>query len=405
MPETTVAVLFGGRSVEHEVSVITGHQIMDALKVAGHRVLPIFLAKDGEWYAGASLHNLKLYTDPAGEPTSAAGVARVSLSPDRSIRQLVLHPSMRQGLFRKPPQLWADVFFPCLHGSFGEDGSLQGLFELADVPYVGAGVAASAIAMDKVLTKVICRGMHIPVLDWMVLSRHEWEQEAAGVVGHIEAAFAYPVIVKPVCLGSSIGVKRCHDGATLREAIAAALVLDDRVLVETALTDFIEINCAVMGPPDQVSVCEQPVTHEAILSFDAKYKRGGKSAKQARKPGGMASLDRLIPAPISVELAQRVQSLATQAFRMIGAAGTARIDFLYQADRQALYLNEINSIPGSLAFYLWEATGIPFDTLVDKLISIALQRHQERARTQFSFEVNLLRNKPEPPAEIMRQKP
>jgi len=405
MAEKTVAVLFGGRSVEHEVSVITGHQIMDALKVAGHRVLPIYLAKDGEWYAGAALYNLKLYTDPAGEPTSAAGVARVSLSPDRSVRQMVMHPSTRQGLFRKPPQLWADVFFPCLHGSFGEDGSLQGLFELADVPYVGAGVAASAITMDKGLTKLICRSVDIPVLDWMILSRREWEQEAAGVVQRIESSFAYPVIVKPVCLGSSIGVKRCNDRATLREAIATALILDDRVLVETALTDFIELNCAVMGPPDQASVCEQPVTHEAILSFDAKYKRGGKGAKQARKPGGMASLDRLIPAPISAELAQRVQSLATQVFRMIGAAGTARIDFLYQSHPEALHLNEINSIPGSLAFYLWEATGIPFDALVDKLITIALQRHQERAQTQFSFEVNLLRTKDEPVSEIVRQKP
>src|ERR671922_377042 len=191
MADQTVAVLFGGRSVEHEVSVITGHQIMDALKAAGHHVLPIYLAKDGEWYAGENLHNLTLYTDPAGEPTSAAGVARVSLSPDRSIRQLIVHPGTRQGLFRKPPQLWAEVFFPCLHGSFGEDGSLQGLFELADVPYVGAGIAPSAIAMDKALTKVICRGVGIPVLDWTVLSRAEWGEGAAEIVARIEAAFAY----------------------------------------------------------------------------------------------------------------------------------------------------------------------------------------------------------------------
>jgi D-alanine-D-alanine ligase len=405
MAEKTVAVVFGGRSVEHEVSVITGHQIMDALKAAGHRVLPIYLAKDGEWYAGESLHNLKLYTDPAGEPTSAAGVARVSLSPDRSIRQLIVHPGARQGLFRKPPQMWADVFFPCLHGSFGEDGSLQGLCELADVPYVGAGVAASAISMDKALTKVVCRGVGLPVLDWIVLSRAEWDQDAAGIVTRIESAYAYPVIVKPVCLGSSIGVTRCHDRATLRQAIAAALVLDDRVLIEPALTDFIEINCAVMGPPERASVCEQPITHEAILSFDAKYKRGGKGAKHAKKPEGMAALERIIPAPISAELAQRVQSLATQAFRVIGAAGTSRIDFLYQSDRKALYLNEVNSIPGSLAFYLWEATGLPFDALVDTLITIALQRHQERAQTQFSFEVNLLRKKDEPISDIARQKP
>ena len=160
-----------------------------------------------------------------------------------------------------------------------------------------------------------------------------------------------------------------------------------------------------MGPPERVSVCEQPLTHEAILSFDAKYKRGGKGAKHAKQPGGMASLDRLIPAPITAELSQRVQSLAMQAFRAIDAAGTSRIDFLYQSDRDALYLNEMNSIPGSLAFYLWEATGLPFDELVDTLITIALRRHQERAQTQFSFEVNLLRKKDEPTSESARQRP
>jgi D-alanine-D-alanine ligase len=405
MAERTVAVLFGGRSVEHEVSVITGHQIIDALKAAGNRVLPIYVAKDGEWYAGESLHNLKLFTDPAGEPTSAAGVARVCLSPDRSIRQLVIHPNSRQGLFRKPPQLWADVFFPCLHGSFGEDGSLQGLFELADVPYVGSGVAASAIAMDKALTKVICRNAGIPVLDWLVISRAEWQKDTTGALAQIEAFCAYPVIVKPVCLGSSIGVKRCNDRATLREAISTALILDDRVLAEKALSDFIEVNCAVMGPPEQASACEQPVTNETILSFDAKYKRGGKGVKGRNTPSGMAALDRIIPAPIPEELTQRVQNYAMQAFRAIGAAGTTRIDFLYQPADDSLYLNEPNSIPGSMAFYLWEATGIPFDKLVDRLIAIAVQRHEVRAQTQFSFEVNLLRKKDEPASEMVRQKP
>jgi D-alanine-D-alanine ligase len=395
MADHTVAVLFGGRSVEHEVSVITAHQIMDALKAAGYGVLPLYITKDGEWYAGERLHNLKLFTDPAGDPTRASGVARVSLSPDRSIRQLVLHPTARQGLFRKPPLLWADVFFPCIHGSFGEDGTLQGLLELADVPYVGAGVAASALAMDKVLTKIICRGVGIPVLDWLVCSRPDWEGQSARVLEQIEAFCAYPVIVKPACLGSSIGVKRCGDRADLREAVAAALVLDERVLIEPALTQFIEINCAVMGPPEQTSVCEQPMTSEAILSFDAKYKRGGKGAKRADKPGSMASLERIVPAPISAELTQRVQGYAAQAFQTMGGAGTARIDFLHRPVDGALYLNEVNAIPGSMAFYLWEASGIPFDELVDKLVSIALQRHSLRRHTQFSFEVNLLRRKDE----------
>lgn len=405
MTAITVAVLFGGRSVEHEVSVITGHQIMDALKAAGYQVLPIYLTKDGEWYAGEALHNLQLYTNPAGEPTSAAGVWRVSLSPDRSMRQLVVHPHARQGLFRKPPQLWAEVFFPCLHGSFGEDGALQGLFELADVPYVGAGVAASAIAMDKALTKLICRSVDIPVLECMVVSRREWETGSAGVIERIEPLCAYPIMVKPACLGSSIGVKRGNDRAALIEAIAAGLMLDDRVLIEPALTDFIEINCAVMGPPDYASVCEQPVTNEALLSFDAKYKRGGKSAKLSGRPGGMASLERIIPAPIPAELTARVQALARKAFDAVGAAGTSRIDFLFQPQTEQLYLNEINSIPGSLAYYLWEASGIPFDALVEKLVAIARQRHVERSRTQFSFEVNLLRKKDEPASETVRSRP
>ena len=399
MAQQTVAVLFGGRSVEHEVSVITGHQIMDAAKAAGHRVLPIYLTKDGEWYAGDRLHNLTLFTDPAGDPPAAAGVHRVSLSPDRSIRQLLVHPRTRQGLFRKAPELWADVFFPCLHGSFGEDGSLQGLFELADVPYVGCGVAASALAMDKALTKVMCRGAGIPVLDWLVLSRAEWQEGADAALQRIEAFCAYPVIIKPVCLGSSIGVERCGDQASLRAAIAAALILDDRVIIERALSHFIEINCAVMGPPERASICEQPMTHEAILSFDAKYKRGGKGLKGTNRPSGMAGLDRLIPAPISDELAQRVQRFAVQAFRAIGAAGTVRIDFLYQPAEDALYLNEPNAIPGSLAYYLWEASGIAFDHLVERLIAIALERHQSRTQTQFSFEVNLLRQKVESTAQ------
>jgi D-alanine-D-alanine ligase len=363
------------------------------------------VTKDGEWYAGDSLHNLKLFTDPAGDPTRASGVARVSLSPDRSIRQLVLHPTARQGFFRKPPQLWAEVFFPCLHGSFGEDGTLQGVLELADVPYVGAGVMASALAMDKALTKVVCRGADIPVLDWRLFSRSDWERQNAAVLDQIETFCDYPVIVKPVCLGSSIGVKRCGDRATLRDAVAAALVLDERVLIERALTDFIEINCAVMGPPEQASVCEQPMTAEAILSFDAKYKRGGKGAKQANKPSGMASLDRIIPAPIAEELTRRVQAYAMQAFRAIGASGTARVDFLHRPGDGALYLNEVNAIPGSMAFYLWEASGIPFDELVDKLVAIALQRHELRRQTQFSFEVNLLRRKDDSGTDASRRNP
>jgi D-alanine-D-alanine ligase len=392
-PKTTVAVLFGGRSTEHEVSVITGHQVMDALEAAGYALLPIYITKEGEWYAGQALHNIRQYANPA-LIHKLQDVYRVSLSPDRSIRQLLPHPDSRRGLFKKMPRLWAEVFFPTLHGTFGEDGALQGLFEMADVAYVGSGVLAAAVGMDKVRQKALYREADIPVLDCLSVSRAEWQQDREAFVARVKDFCPYPLIVKPVCLGSSIGVKRCENPGELREAIEAAVVLDERVLVERALTNFMEINCAVLGPPAQASVCEQPHAHEAILSFDAKYKQGGKKGMRAGgAKAGMASLGRTVPAPISAELTTRIQALAITAFRVIGAAGVARVDFLFQPNGEHLYLNEINTLPGSLAFYLWEASGVPFDELVTRVVQIALVQYRARSATQFTFETNLLQKK------------
>jgi D-alanine-D-alanine ligase len=368
---------------------------MDALAASGYAVLPIYLTKEGEWYAGQSLHNIRQYTDPAFSIHKLRDVYRVSLSPDRAIRQLLPHPSSSRRLFKKPPHLWADVFFPTIHGSFGEDGTLQGLFEMADVAYVGSGVLASAVGMDKVRMKALYRDADIPVLDCLSVSRADWQRDGAAFVRRVEACCPYPVMVKPVCLGSSIGVRRCENARELQEAIAAAVLLDERVLVERALVHFIEVNCSVLGPPEQASVCEQPHTSEAVLSFDAKYKQGGKGAAAGGAKAGMASLGRTVPAPISAELTSRIQELATRAFRVIGAAGVARIDFLLETDAGNLYLNEINTMPGSLAFYLWEASGIPFDELTTTVVNIALDRHRLRSATQFAFEANLLR--PPPP--------
>ncbi len=389
----TVAVLFGGTSAEHEVSVITGHQIMDALEAAGYTLLPIYITKEGEWYAGQALHNIRQYTEPAFHVNRLKDVHRVSLSPDRSIRQLLSHPLHGKGLLRRVPRLWADVFFPTIHGSFGEDGTLQGLFEMAGVPYVGAGVLASAVGMDKVRMKALYRDAGLPVLECVWVSRAQWQAESAAFITRVEDFAAYPLIVKPVCLGSSIGVRRCDNAGELRTAIEAAILLDDRVLVERALVNFVEINCAVLGPPEQASVCEQPHTSEAILSFEAKYKQGGKGGKVGGAKGGMASLGRTIPAPISAELTARVQDLARQAFRVLGAAGVARIDFLFEVEREVLYLNEINTMPGSLAFYLWEASGVPFDELVRKVIKIAFDQYRIRSTTEFMFAANLLQSR------------
>jgi len=404
MSNQTVAVLFGGRSVEHEVSVISGHQVMDALDQAGFPILPIYITKQGDWYAGEGLHNLDLYREQTFHAAGLKNVYRVSLSPDRSVRQLVVHPGVGGGLLgTKSPKLWADVFLPVLHGTHGEDGSMQGLFELADVPYVGSGMLASALGMDKVRQKRVLQQAGIPVLDCLEVTRAEWAADRDAFLEQAEARFHYPVMVKPVCLGSSVGVSRCADRPALTEAIDLALELDGRALVEEALVDFIEINCSVMGPPERASACEQPMGYEAVLSFDDKHggKKLGKAsgagsgagsgaARSPAQSAGMAGLRRQIPAPIGDALTAQVQEMAVAAFRAIDASGVVRVDFLYQAAKKRLLLNEINTTPGSLSFYLWEEEGLRFDQLVKKLVEIALERHEEKRVTLYSFAANLL---------------
>ncbi len=396
MPKQTVAVLFGGRSVEHEVSIISAHQVMDALEVAGYDLLPVFIDKGGAWYAGRGLYNLRQYANPGFYPTELRDAHRVSLSPDPSIRQLVLHPNGAKGFFYKPPVLWADVFFPVLHGAFGEDGCTQGLFELADVPYVGCGVLASAAGMDKIAQKDIFRAAGLPVLDCVWTHRRAWKADPARFVKQVESAFAYPLIVKPSSLGSSIGIARAKDSAELTRAIELALTYDDRVMVERALMDFKEVNCSVIGPPNRSSVCEMPRIDGDLLTFDTKYRAGGKGGLKSgskgslMSKGGMASLSRQIPAPIPDELSTRIQDLAAQAFSAVGAHGISRIDFLLDADGHTVFVNEINTIPGSLSFYLWEASGLPFDKLVQSLVEGAVERHKTRRETKYSMDANLL---------------
>ena len=408
MPHQNVAVLFGGRSVEHEVSIISASQAMDALEVAGYKVLPVYIAKDGAWYAGRPLRELSFFRDPTLRLDDASGVYRVALSPDRTARLMVLHPYAKRGFFKRDPELWADVFFPVLHGSFGEDGTLQGLFEMADVPYVGCGVLAASLGMDKIQSKGVCRAAGVPVLDCVWSSREQWKRDPLEFLKRVEASFPYPVIVKPCSLGSSIGVKRCLDSAGLREAVDTALVLDERVLVEPALTHFREVNCSVTGPPYEASTCEMPHYKGELLSFESKYSSGGKSGKLAggkmsaaggskgagAKLGisgaGMASLNRTIPAPITDEQTAEAKRLAVAAFQAIGGEGIARVDFLLDDRDGRLYFNEINTMPGSLAYYLWEASGVGFDQLVTRLVEGGLRRSEARRATQFAMDVNLL---------------
>lgn len=399
-----VAVVFGGRSVEHDVSIITGIQACEVLS-ARHRPLPVYIDRAGNWFAGDRLRDLDSYS--GGDLTDLAvsfdvGRGAIVSAPPRSSGRLGFGSRSAPATAIRP-----DVVLPATHGTQGEDGCLQGLLELADLPYAGPTHESATLAMNKAVTKTLLRAAGVPVLDDLVLRRESFEQLGAAAIGaQIAARFELPVYVKPVSLGSSVGVSRCASEAELEEALELAFELDRVVLVEPAVEGGIEVNCAVLGRPGvapRSSACEQPLSTDGFLSFEDKYMRGGKrpgakgdggggprsSGEAGLKSGGMSSAQRLIPAPIGDEQTARVKQLAEQAFTVLGCAGVVRVDMLIDADGN-VFVNEPNTIPGSFSFYLWEPVGLPFADLMDELIVLARDEHAERARTTRTFDSNLL---------------
>ncbi|HEX4578498.1 MAG TPA: D-alanine--D-alanine ligase [Candidatus Dormibacteraeota bacterium] len=382
---TTVACIFGSRSVEHEVSVITAHQAMAAL-APHHRGVPVYIAKDGRWYTGDALIDLRRFADVQALLADCTAVTPVV---DSSRGGLTLLPlgAQRRGPFGRSAGDVVDVevAMPLLHGRLGEDGTLQGLLEMAGVPYTGSDVAASATAMDKRLAKTVLRAAGLPVLDDIRIDRDQWRGDQRALVGRAEAFAPYPLYVKPVSLGSSIGVTRAADQGELIDAVEVALTYDQRCIVEAAQEGIVEINCAVLGDESgaRASVLEQP-TKRGLLSYDDKYR--SKAGKSAGPSGGMKSAQRLIPAPLDAALAERVTQAALDSFAAVGAAGVARVDLMVDPARGTLIVNEINPIPGSLSFYLFEPAGTSFTALLDELIEIAQRRHARRAASTAVFD-------------------
>jgi len=377
--KTTVAVIFGGRSVEHDVSIVTGHQIMRAFDAERYIVVPVYIGRDGRWFTGDPLRDLDLYKD--GNVSGIKGVEETLISPSVQHHGLILNPLA--GRFSRSEVRRVDVVFPAVHGSHGEDGTLQGLLELADIPYVGCGVMSSAVANDKLITKDVLRQNNIPVIDSEKVYRQEWLNDRAAVLARLQAALAFPMFVKPATLGSSIGVARVADEPALVAALDVAVNFDQRVSVEAAVVGAVEINCAVMGntPDIQPSVLEQPISWEEFLTFEEKYTRGDE---------GMKSAERIIPAPLDDELTARIQQTAIDAFQAIEGRGIARIDFLLDADGSQFYLNEINTMPGSLAFYLWAETDMSNADVVDGLVRLAQEAHAEKRRNTYDYQTSLV---------------
>ncbi len=385
MAKKQLGVIFGSRSCEREVSIISAVQMMRHADPEQYDVVPVYIDEHGAWYTGEPLKDIRTYT-PFKPETPGITKVFLDMTPG-SGALLVLEKG--KGLFGKTELKAAarvDVFVIVMHGMNGEDGTLQGMLELANLPYTSSGVGASALGMDKILMKQFFRGGNLPVLPSEWYTRSGFEAGADGIMDDIEAKLGYPVYTKPANLGSSIGVSRAENREELREALTLAFIYDRRVLVEKGLTKPIELNCSVLGYDGEVeaSPIEMPVSGEDTLTFSEKYLAGGGSK-------GMASLKRVLPAPIEDELRDRIQETSRTIFRMMDCKGPVRIDYMYDRDGGGLYITEINTIPGSLAFYLWENAGLPYRKLVDRMVALAEQAHQDKNQDQFAYTSEILK--------------
>ncbi len=384
--KTRVAVLFGGRSVEHEVSIISGIQAFCALNREKYEAIPLYLSKDNKFYTGEALGKVETYRDMKACLSAATQVLPV---PSATGVQLIRYPAKRFGNNLVGE---FDVVLPVVHGTNVEDGTLMGYLELLGVPYASCDVTSSAVGMDKYLMKSALKEAGVPVLPALQFAGKAYAADPEAVLDAIEAQIGYPVIVKPVNLGSSVGISRADTREKLLTALDTAFEFSARALVERAVSNLREINCAVLGDADgaRASVCEEPVNSDEILSYRDKYLSGGKGSKQGGKSGGMSSLQRRCPADIPDELTATVQQLAVKTFVALGCSGVSRIDFLNDTVTGELWVNEINTIPGSLAFYLWEAAGLPFDKLLDEMIALAFKRQRDREALSFNYDTNIL---------------
>lgn len=385
-----LCVLFGGKSVEHEVSVISALQAVASLDADKYDIIPVYITKNNEFYTSFECSCIEEYKN-------------IPALLKKSTRCVLMNIEGKVKLMRYPFKKFGsnvisdiDVAFPIVHGTNVEDGTLQGYLKTLGLPFVGCDVTSSAVGMDKYVMKTVLKDNDVPVLDCLRFNASEFA-EPDRLIKMCSERIGYPVIVKPVNLGSSVGISVAHNDDELRTSLDDGFKFAPQVLCERAITNLKEINCSVVGDVDfaEASECEQPAKHDEILSYADKYQSGGGSkktggAKTGGTKGGMASLARKIPADITPERREEIRSLAVKAFKVLGCNGVSRIDFMIDEDTDTVYLNEINTIPGSLSFYLWEPIGVPYKKLLDRMIELALKRKRVEDSIVFSFDTNIL---------------
>jgi len=375
-----LGVIFGGVSVEHEVSIITAIQAMNHIDSKKYEIIPIYISKDGTWYCGEMLRDIKIYSDMDLLKRYAKEVVLYKRD-----NEFVLQN--KRGLLRKDVRV-LDMCFPIMHGTNGEDGNLQGYLETVGIPYCESDTYSAVVGQDKVFMKQIWKesGVSVVKFDWFFDS--EYNNKPDKIVERLEK-LGYPMIVKPARLGSSVGIKVCHDENELREAIEDAINYDNKILVEEVVQNLVEVNISVLGnyQKQHVSVIEEVGSGNDFLTYEDKYIGGKKGPSK-----GMASAKRIIPARINEKLQKEVEDMAIKAFRSLNSSGVVRIDFLIDSKNEKVYANEINSIPGSLSFYLWDKTDKDYQELLDDILNIGIRNFKAKSSKVHSFDTNILSN-------------
>lgn len=389
-----LGVLFGGKSVEHEVSIISALQACNSLSREKYEIIPIYMTKKNEFYVGPEIGNIESYRH--GIPALLQKSQQVLMIPASGQVQLLRYPLKKLG---NNLVNTLDIIFPIVHGTNVEDGALQGYLKTLGIPFVGCDVLASALGMDKYMMKCVWKDAGLPVLSCLRADHKHYLENPDAFLDKVEAEIGYPVIVKPIDLGSSVGIRKALDRNELSDAMDYAFQFAHKVLVEHAVPHLKEINCSILGDYEsaEASECEEPVSSDRILTYEEKYlpKDGGKTG--GAKGGGagsasegMASLSRIIPANITDEERAFVRETAVKAFQALDCCGVSRIDFMMDSETREIWINEINTIPGSLSFYLWEPLGVSYTELLDRMIALALKRDRDQAEISYAFDTNIL---------------
>lgn len=379
-----VGVIFGGETVEHEVSIISAVQAMEHINQDKYEIVPIYISKDRIWYTGKMLTDIDVYRDFDELKKYAKQVVLTKTRDGFSLQNT-------KGLFRRTIDT-IDVAFPIVHGNNAEDGTLQGYLDSVGIPYVGSRVLGSALGQDKVIMKQVFKDMGLPIVDYVWFFDSDYADDCDKIFSDVKK-LGYPVIVKPATLGSSVGISYVKDETSLATAIEEAMKYDVKIVVEKAVQNLVEVNCSVFGnySHQEASVIEEVTSDDEFLTYADKY-IGGAKGKLKGASKGMASASRIIPARIGEDLTKEIQETSKKAFRALNLGGVCRIDYLIDKKTNKYYINEPNTIPGSLSFYLWEPTGKTYTELLDEMITLAIKDYKNRSKKTYSFDSNILSN-------------